>query len=182
MQCYENKNTFGGFILDVFIQNRLRLYFTLLRSFCSFRSYFTRVVSVGSETLDTDWSVKDIRQIYFSNKIFFIMVSCAFILYWFRFLFKYWIFIFEVFGSFFFLLFCFTRRFSSYARCFKTRQLLYFQYIECEYICKEKGLLLSCWCRRFGMKTLVVVAVRYCVFFLIYVFEYFYSALSSCEL
>jgi hypothetical protein len=40
MQCYDNKNAFGGFISDVFIQNQLRSYFTLLRSF---RSYFTRV-------------------------------------------------------------------------------------------------------------------------------------------
>jgi hypothetical protein len=39
MQFYDNKNAFGGFILDVFFQNRLRSYFTLR----SFRSYFTRV-------------------------------------------------------------------------------------------------------------------------------------------
>jgi hypothetical protein len=41
MQFYDNTNAFGGFILDVFIQNRLRSYFTLLRSFRSFRSYLT---------------------------------------------------------------------------------------------------------------------------------------------
>jgi hypothetical protein len=36
MQCYDNKNAFSSFTLDVFIQNRLRSYFTLLRSFRSF--------------------------------------------------------------------------------------------------------------------------------------------------
>jgi hypothetical protein len=40
MQCYDNKNAFGGFILIVFILNRLRSYLILLRSF---RLYFTRV-------------------------------------------------------------------------------------------------------------------------------------------
>jgi hypothetical protein len=40
MQCYDNKNAFNGFILNVFIINKLRSYLIRLRSF---RSYFTRV-------------------------------------------------------------------------------------------------------------------------------------------
>jgi hypothetical protein len=52
MQCYDNKHAFGGFLLGVFIQNRLRSYFTLLRSFRSFRSYFTRV-RLLSEKIDS---------------------------------------------------------------------------------------------------------------------------------
>jgi hypothetical protein len=30
VQCYDNKNAVGSFIFDVFIQNRLRSFFTLL--------------------------------------------------------------------------------------------------------------------------------------------------------
>jgi hypothetical protein len=44
MQCYDNKNAFSGFILNVFILNRLRSYLILLCSFRSFRSNFTRVL------------------------------------------------------------------------------------------------------------------------------------------
>jgi hypothetical protein len=48
MQCYDHKNAFGGFTLDVFIQNLHCLYLTLLRSF---RFYFTLLDARFARTL-----------------------------------------------------------------------------------------------------------------------------------